>query len=319
MTPDLSLSPAIVYGAVLFAALLHATWNALVKSGGDKLVIQALVIFFHLPPALLLLPFVPFPTPLAWLCIAASVAIHTVYYAALVGAYRVGDLSQVYPIARGSAPLLVALGAFLVIGETLATVETLGLLLLSAGLISLAWRRAAPGAPRFDARASPVLLALVTGLMIGGYSLVDGIGGRAAESALSYIAWLFVLEPLPITLFALQRRGWRLDRLPAPPEPRAVRRADLGTGLRHRDLGHDGGAAGPCDRAARDLGGAGGSDRRPVPGRALRSHPPRRRSPGRLRGGLAAARRVTPAPTSRQGQQAPQAGGVCLNVGAVLS
>ena len=210
MTTDPSLSPYIVYGAVLFAALLHATWNALVKSGGDKLVIQALVIFFHMPPALLLLPFVPFPTPIAWLCIAASVVIHTIYYAALVGAYRVGDLSQVYPIARGSAPLLVALGAFLFIGETLAFGETLGLLLLSAGLISLAWRRRAAGAPRFEPQASPVLLALLTGLMIGGFSLVDGIGGRAAESALSYIAWLFVLEPLPIALFALQRRGWRM-------------------------------------------------------------------------------------------------------------
>jgi drug/metabolite transporter (DMT)-like permease len=211
LTLESSFSPYLVYGLVLLAALLHASWNALVKSGGDKLAVQTLVIFFHIPPALLFLPFVPFPTPLAWLCIAGSTLVHTLYYAALVGAYRVGDLSQVYPIARGSAPLLVALGAFMILGETLSPLESIGLLILSAGLISLAWRRRAGGEREaFKAGSSPVLLALATGFTIGGYSLIDGIGGRAAETVFSYIVWLFILEPLPLVFFALSRRGWSL-------------------------------------------------------------------------------------------------------------
>ncbi len=202
----LELSPTLIYGLVLLAALLHASWNAMVKAGGDKLVVQALVIFSHAPFVALLIPFVPLPTPTAWLCIAASTFVHSLYYWALVSAYKVGDLSQVYPIARGSAPLLVALGGFLLVGESLSPLELGGLALLSAGLISLAWRKGDPLA----GDKKPVTLALCVGLTIGAYSLIDGLGARSAETALSYIVWLFALEHFPLTLVALHRRGWSL-------------------------------------------------------------------------------------------------------------
>jgi drug/metabolite transporter (DMT)-like permease len=149
---------------------------------------------------------VPLPTPTAWLCIAASTLVHSLYYWALVSAYKVGDLSQVYPIARGSAPLLVAIGGFLLVGESLSPLELGGLALLSAGLISLAWRKGDPLA----GDKKPVILALCVGLTIGAYSLVDGLGARSAETAASYIVWLFALEHFPLTLVALHRRGWSL-------------------------------------------------------------------------------------------------------------
>ena len=201
-------SAVLVYGLVLLAALLHATWNAFVKAGGDKLVVQALVVAGHLPVALLLLPYATWLPPLGWLCILASVAIHTLYFWSLVSAYKVGDLSQVYPIARGSAPLLVALGAFFLVGETLSVPELLGLGLLSSGLISLAWRRRKKGEGPLADHGKTVLLALATGVTIGGYSLVDGVGARASGSALSYIFWLLLLEPLPFLFAAIHLRGW---------------------------------------------------------------------------------------------------------------
>ncbi|MET4807767.1 EamA family transporter [Limibacillus sp. MBR-115] len=202
-----SIDLTTIYLLVLLAAVMHATWNAIVKSGGDKLVVQALVIFSHAPFVALALPFLPVPPWESFGFIAASTAIHSIYYWALINAYKLGDLSQVYPIARGSAPLLVAVGGFLLVGESLSPLEMVGLFILSIGLISLAWRFGDPLAG--DRR--PVYLALLTGLTIGGYSLVDGMGGRSAETAISYIAWLFALEHFPLTLYALHRRKWQLS------------------------------------------------------------------------------------------------------------
>ena len=104
---------------VLSAAVMHATWNAFVKAGNDKAVMQCLVIFFGGIPGLIILPFVPLPDPACWPFLVGSVLAHSVYYFTLVEAYRFGALSQTYPIARGSAPLLIAIAGLMVANEHL--------------------------------------------------------------------------------------------------------------------------------------------------------------------------------------------------------
>lgn len=152
------------------------------------------------------LPLLPLPAAASWPFLIASVLLHQAYFTTLLLAYRFGDLSQVYPIARGAAPLLVALAAWLIAGEALSAAQVTGLVIVSGGLISLAWRgRAdppvAPGAVGF---------ALLTSVSIGLYSICDGLGVRRAGDELAYIAWLFVLSGVPILAFTCWRRRGRL-------------------------------------------------------------------------------------------------------------
>lgn len=188
--------------AVLLAGALHAGWNTLVKTGGDR---TATFILIMLGAALAWLPvglLQGLPDPASWPWLGASVTIHLGYSAALLAAYRHGDLSQVYPIARGSAPALVAAGAWVLAGEALSWPEAAGVAVVSAGILSLAWRRHGPVADRRG-----VGFALVTGVTIGGYITADGIGVRHAGDPLAYIAWLFVAQGLALAPF-----GWWLRR-----------------------------------------------------------------------------------------------------------
>jgi drug/metabolite transporter (DMT)-like permease len=196
----MSLSPG-VFLLVLLAAVLHASWNAMVKAGTDKLLTQALMMTWAAAVPLLAVWFLPIPAVESWPYLAASIVIHTAYYLLLVGAYEAGDLSQVYPIARGSAPLIVAVGAFFVAGERLTPLGILGVAVVSLGILSLAWRR---GSLKEDGLA--VLLAAGTGLAIAGYSIADGLGARESGAPLGYIAWMFLLEPLPLLAYAMWRR-----------------------------------------------------------------------------------------------------------------
>lgn len=192
---------AFVLTLVLLAALLHAGYSTVIKAGGDPWVRLAAGLAVGSVLAALLLPFVGLPAPQAWPYIAASTAIHTVYYVVMVLSYRFGDLSQVYPIARGIAPMLVALGGFLVAGEALSLPEAAAVSLIGLAILSLTFvggRR--PG----DGRG--IAFALLTGLTICGYTLVDGLGGRAAGNVFAYIAWLFALESIPFVLLVLLRR-----------------------------------------------------------------------------------------------------------------
>ena len=199
-----------VLSLVLLAAVLHASWNALVKAGEDKLVMQTLVISVHGYLAMPLLFFLPLPDPASWPYLGLSALIHFVYYAGVIGAYRHGDLSQVYPIARGSAPALVALGAWILAGEALSAAELLGVFTVSLGIVSLT------GLPRQlrgqgDGReAKAIGFALLTGATIASYTLADGLGVRESGHALSYILWLFALEAVPLTAFTLWRRHGRV-------------------------------------------------------------------------------------------------------------
>ncbi len=183
--------------AVLCGAVLHAGWNALVKSSGDKEVDTALVHFLGalvaLPPLLLF----GLPPAVAWPYIAASLVIHIAYYITLAGAYKHGDLGLTYPIMRGSAPLLVALGSSAVLGESLSALAWVGVLGVTFGvaLVGLAH----PGQALHHRRA--LGFALANACVIAMYTFVDGSGVRTAvaagHSALTYVLLLFVLDGIP--------------------------------------------------------------------------------------------------------------------------
>lgn len=193
MTPD-------IFMMVLFAGLMHALWNALVKGASDRTITFGLVSVGHTIPAIIMLPFVPLPDPELLPYIAVSTVIHWGYYYFLNTGYRFGDLSLVYPVARGVAPLLVALPAFIWLDESLPAVAWAGMICISAGILVLAIRRAGKG-PQV-----PVLvMALLTGGTIALYSLVDGVGIRLAEQALTYIIWLFIAEGFVILYIFLPR------------------------------------------------------------------------------------------------------------------
>jgi len=199
------VSPFIV-ALVLLAALLHASWNAMAKSGGSP---QYSIASYRLISALCCLPllfFLPLPLAASWPMILASVAIHTGYYFTLSKSYRNGDLSQVYPLFRGLAPVLVVLGAALFADELLEPGAMLGIGLVSVGLISITFAGGALG------KIPPLALrwGLATSALIAAYTVADGIGVRIAGNPFSYIVWLFLLEPIPIGLWLLtrDRAGW---------------------------------------------------------------------------------------------------------------
>ena len=193
----------IVFVLVLCSALLHATWNAVVKSDSDRLVSMGLVMLAGAVMGLAVVPFVPLPDPAAWKWLLLSIAIHNFYYFFLLSAYAHGDLSHVYPIARGSGPLLVAIFSGVLVGEHLTGGESVGVLLVSFGIASLAL---AKGLPRGE-EWRPTLYALATGVTIAAYTVTDGLGVRAAGHSLSYIAWLNLLEGPWVMLFAIWVRG----------------------------------------------------------------------------------------------------------------
>ena len=192
----------LVIALVLAAAVMHAVWNAVIKVGEDRLMTIALVMVVSGLLGLLLLIGQAPPAPESWIFIALSVAIHTVYYILLIAAYRVGDLSHAYPLARGSAPLMVAAGAALFAGEFLSLAEIAGIAVVSAGIFSL--MVSSGFGLRGDWRS--IAYPLATGMVIATYTVIDGLGVRASGSAPGYIGWLFILESLPICVIALAMR-----------------------------------------------------------------------------------------------------------------
>jgi drug/metabolite transporter (DMT)-like permease len=191
---------------VLFAALLHASWNALLKGGGDGFWTMTVMGIATSLACAALAPLLPVPRLASWPYIAMSALLHVGYNAFLVRAYRHGDFGSAYPIARGSSPLLVTLGAALAVGEWPAMVGIAGIVLVSGGIISLAFRKGRLPEAGF-------LYALGTGIFIAAYSVTDGIGGRLSGSAPAYTVWLCLIwgaTALPIYL--ARRRGdavWR--------------------------------------------------------------------------------------------------------------
>ncbi|MFC5182619.1 EamA family transporter [Actinomadura harenae] len=200
--------------AVILAGVLHATWNAIAKGASDRWASFALIGIGQAVLVVPLLGLVPVPAAAAWPWLLGSVALHLIYMGLLLMSYQLGDFSQVYPLARGSAPLLVALVAATALGEDLTWVQLTGVAAICGGLAVLAFTApaAADGRAR-DPRA--VLAALTTGVSIAAYTVLDGIGVRAAHGASGYSAWLFALEsPLTIGLVLAVRGRGTLSGLP---------------------------------------------------------------------------------------------------------
>lgn len=214
------LDPSVAL-LVLAAAVMHATWNALVKAGGDKTAMQVLVIFFSGLPAMVAIPFFPLPDPASWPFLAASTVIHFAYYVALLGAYRHGDLSQTYPIARGSSPVIVAVGAWMLAGEGQGAAQIAGIAIASLGIVSLAWPlRFGRNSGRRDGEGKAIAFAFATSLTIAFYTLMDGMGVRRTPEPLSYILWLLALEA---PLMAIAGLWLRRGRVIAAYRPHLVR------------------------------------------------------------------------------------------------
>jgi len=198
--------PIEVAALVLLAALLHASWNALVKAGKDRLVVLTVANGIGVLISLLIAPFVPLPLAAGWPFLLASVALHTGYYFFLVHAYRVGDLSHVYPLARGLSPMLVALLAAVFANEVPAPWGIAGIVLACAGIVSLAFDSGPPW--RGDRR--PLAYAAGTAIFIAAYTIADGMGVRRAGHALAYIVWLMILDGIPIICFTAYLRRHQL-------------------------------------------------------------------------------------------------------------
>ena len=177
-----------VFIAVIGAAVLHAAWNALVKGGRDKLMALAAVMLGHVPFCLVAIAVSP-PLELAALpYLIAGIFLHLGYQLFLLYSYGAGDLTQVYPIARGSAPLIVAVVSITFLGVTLKNTELMAVLIIGLGIVSLALVRKADGLRNGKAAG----LALITGCFIASYSIVDGTGARLAGTALGYYGWLAI-------------------------------------------------------------------------------------------------------------------------------
>lgn len=171
---------------VLFAALLHASWNALLRGGADRLWSMTIMCVAIAIVCLITTFFMAAPAPESWRYALLSALLHVGYNLFLVRSYRVGDLGQIYPISRGSSPALITLGAALFAGETITPAELLGIGLVSGGIISLAFRGRSLSVPSLP-------YALGTGCFIAAYSVVDGIGARLSGAPLAYTVWMSAL------------------------------------------------------------------------------------------------------------------------------
>ncbi len=197
----MALEPVVLI-LVLTAAVAHAGWNALVKASGERGAIFSVLLLTGGVFGLVGVVALPLPAPEAWFYLILSAIVHYGYFGFLLLAYRYGDLSHVYPLARGSAPLLVAAGAWIMAGEQLGAIGIAGLVLASGGIMSLALEN---GLPR-DHGAKAVFFAIGTGTLIAIYTVVDGLGVRASLTPISYIVWLNLFEAIPISLWLLVRR-----------------------------------------------------------------------------------------------------------------
>jgi drug/metabolite transporter (DMT)-like permease len=188
-----------VFAVVLLAAFLHATWNAIVKAGGDKFLTTIMVTTAAAALAAVLLPFLHAPDQASWPFAVASAFFQVAYFLLVARTYQVADMSQTYPLMRGTAPLIVALVSVFRLGETLSPVAWLGVIAISLGIFNIAL-----GSSLKDRKG--VYLALVNALVIAAYTLIDGIGVRRSGTPAAYTLWVFLLTGVPLALWAFGAR-----------------------------------------------------------------------------------------------------------------
>ncbi|MGH3344070.1 MAG: EamA family transporter [Carbonactinosporaceae bacterium] len=198
---DAATTNLTVTGAVLVAAVAHAAWNAILKGVKDQVVGITLIDLVCTACGALGAVLLPLPAQGSWGFLMASAVLHVGYKTFLLNAYRVGDLSQVYPVARGVSPLVVTVVAALVVEEVPTAPGLAGIALINAGLFALL------GNVRGQQDRRPVAYAVGTGLFIASYTVSDGLGVRQADTVLGYIAWLFLLQGLAIPAYLFARRG----------------------------------------------------------------------------------------------------------------
>ncbi|HWU10025.1 MAG TPA: DMT family transporter [Streptomyces sp.] len=218
----------LVVAAVLAAAITHASWNAIAHAIRDQVVSFTLISGGGALIGTVLACFAPLPAAGAWPYLLVSAGLHVAYMLLLMRSFSLGDFSQMYPIARGTAPLVVTVLAAVFVGERPDGWATAGVAVASAGLVGLAlWgiRGSGERPPRLA-----VLAALATGLAIAGYTTVDGVGVRASGTPLGYVAWLMILEGIAIPAYAFWRRRGELASQLAPFALRGLLGAALSVG-----------------------------------------------------------------------------------------
>ena len=180
-----------VFITVIFAALLHAIWNGMVKNFEDKVISVSAIVFGHVPIAILVILFLPLPTLESVPYIILSAIIHQGYQYYLISAYKIGDLTRVYPVARGSGPIVATLISIIYLGLLISKIQILSIFLICFGIIILGV---------FNKKSlknnKTIIYSLATGFFIGLYSLSDGYGARISLSPLSFIGWSFILNAM---------------------------------------------------------------------------------------------------------------------------
>lgn len=197
--------PGYVVAAVLFAALLHASWNALVKSGRDTFLTTVLVAGGAALVSAVALPFVDMPVSASWPYIAGSTVTQWLYFELLIATYHSGDMSHAYPIMRGTAPLIVALASSLLMHEQLAPLQWLAILCICGAILGLGLTSSGGRAGR-----RTTLLALATACLIATYTIIDGIGVRKSGATAGYAMWVFLLTGAGFVLWAVRQRPGEL-------------------------------------------------------------------------------------------------------------
>lgn len=194
-----------VFAIIMLGAALHATWNAVVKGGDNKLLTTCMIASIASLIASAVIPFLELPSKESWPFIGASVILQVVYFVLVASTYRIADMSQTYPIMRGTAPLLVATASLGLLSESLSAFAWLGIAVICIGILSMA---AAPSA----GQRKGILLALLNAAVIAGYTLIDGIGVRKSGAPAAYTLWIFLLTGIPLGAWALARRRREFSR-----------------------------------------------------------------------------------------------------------
>jgi drug/metabolite transporter (DMT)-like permease len=192
------MSAAFLYGLVILSAIAHATWNAMMKSAGDRTLTMIAIRAVGLVIGLAALPFVEWPDAAGWKWLAATSVVQFAYYALLIRSYDIGDMSIVYPLSRGLAPVLTTIAAFLFAGELLSAGHLIAVALISLGIMVLSFRSGASSAA--------VGFALATGASVAAYSFLGGMGVRAAGTVLGFQACLEIVNGCGMVGFALATR-----------------------------------------------------------------------------------------------------------------